>query len=576
LYGINETGKQNLFICEYPAYGNLSKYLDGGETSIWQSILDIALGLRFLHSRGIVHGDLKCHNFLVDRGGKAKLAGLEHYISVSEDTMQQEGKEEEKDISRSRTCSRWRAPECRGSDAGKDSFQSDVYSFGKCIIEALTGELPEGKHKPDFVTTGCLPNVPPSRCGQRQWCLIQEMCAENPAERPSMPAVVQQIARFIAVERAVRDTKSKKEEFRRVLQNNPCLETHLHAMVLDRMPKEETNYAKDRNERQQTLRDLVIIALDIIYQLSTCHDFKKQLETYTFKTCKTAENTTCRQNIHDGNIDLWHINGADVLRSGDALGRGAFARVYRGEWIGTQVAIKRWIKNDEDAIASFNKEVDVWYPLNHPHIINLYGACRIPTQDLKPMCVCDLAENGKVTTYLSKSEHKHEVWQILYEAALGLQGVHARGVVHSDLKCDNILVTTNGKAKISDFGLSFRNKSTSAEKENELRVSNETKPTTISKAGGALQWKAPEFLRGEPATQLSDIYSFGMCVIEAVTGNAPWNCKHDTTVKDCVTKDPPVLKKTFSGILWKLYVIMIPQKGFRSMMLCLQDDQIKR
>jgi serine/threonine protein kinase len=149
----------------------------------------------------------------------------------------------------------------------------------------------------------------------------------------------------------------------------------------------------------------------------------------------------------------------------------------------------------------FRREADIWYPLNHPHIVNLFGAC-----DVRPPCfVCDFAENGQLDTYLRKGENLKHLWRMLYQAALGLQYLQAEGVVHGDLKCNNILVTVDGKAKLADFGLSSRGGS-------QLKT-------------GALRWTAPECLKagkGSEASFTSDIYSFAMCIIEAVTGDLPW------------------------------------------------------
>ncbi|EGZ30248.1 hypothetical protein PHYSODRAFT_391381, partial [Phytophthora sojae] len=99
------------------------------------------------------------------------------------------------------------------------------------------------------------------------------------------------------------------------------------------------------------------------------------------------------------------------------------------------------------------------------------------------------------------------VWRLLHGAALGLQFLHEKKIVHGDLKCNQILVTEEKTAKLTDFGFSF--------------ALMESKPTTST---GAVRWKAPELLRSESCslTFESDVYSFGMCVVEAVSGNVPW------------------------------------------------------
>lgn len=127
-------------------------------------------------------------------------------------------------------------------------------------------------------------------------------------------------------------------------------------------------------------------------------------------------------------------------------------------------------------------------------------------------------------------DHPDELWGKLYEAALGLRYLHVKNVVHSDLKCNNILVGTDGYAKLADFGLSTL-KSTKAVCK-EPKVEKKSKKPRV----GAIRWKAPEVLGGEKASFASDIYSFGMCILEAVSGKYPGGMTLDPVVKYLVLK----------------------------------------
>lgn len=71
----------------------------------------------------------------------------------------------------------------------------------------------------------------------------------------------------------------------------------------------------------------------------------------------------------------------------------------------------------------------------------------------QPFFVCEYASNGALDKYLLK--HPDEIWTKLHEAALGLLYLHERGIVHCDLKCNNIVVGIDKKAKVTDFGLSL-------------------------------------------------------------------------------------------------------------------------
>lgn len=214
----------------------------------------------------------------------------------------------------------------------------------------------------------------------------------------------------------------------------------------------------------------------------------------------------------------------------DEFSSGAFGSVHRGQWKYAEVVVKKLkLGNDthkdanygdsydaeslsasvnarmsEEVQATFLNEVKIWHQLFHPHVVQLFGACHIG----QPFFVCEYAGGGQLDEYLRK--HKDEVWVKLYEAALGLRYLHVKRVVHGDLKCNNILIGSDGLAKLTDFGLSTLNA-------NEPENVEESAPEV-----GAIRWKAPEVLRGEKATFASDVYSFGMYILEAASGKYPW------------------------------------------------------
>ncbi|KAG6973099.1 hypothetical protein JG687_00001103 [Phytophthora cactorum] len=179
--------------------------------------------------------------------------------------------------------------------------------------------------------------------------------------------------------------------------------------------------------------------------------------------------------------------------------------------------------------------------LTHPNIVPFFGAC-----DEGSTCffVCEEAKNGKLLDYLyhAREEGRSLVWRKLLDAALGLHFLHERHIVHTDLKCNQILVSKDGVAMLTDFGLSFLT----------------TEQSEDDKTVGAIRWKAPEVIRkGNPVAPnaLSDVYSFGMCVVEAVTGDVPWG-QHvpDPVVKFHVTRKKfiPRPKAFNSDAEWEL------------------------
>ncbi|EGZ20751.1 hypothetical protein PHYSODRAFT_495798, partial [Phytophthora sojae] len=180
-----------------------------------------------------------------------------------------------------------------------------------------------------------------------------------------------------------------------------------------------------------------------------------------------------------------------IVDESNCLGEGGFGSVNQAKWLDSDVVVKRvTLLNDArraEALAVFRREVDIWFGFNHPHVVRLFGACHVG----KPFFVCEYAPNGTLVSYLRKNPD--EIWAKLHEAALGVQYLHARDVVHGDLKGNNIVIGSDMKAKVTDFGLSS---------------------TLVS---GAWNWVAPELLdTSERPTLASDMYALGMCIVEAL------------------------------------------------------------
>ncbi|KAG7376905.1 Leucine-rich repeat serine/threonine-protein kinase 2 [Phytophthora pseudosyringae] len=228
--------------------------------------------------------------------------------------------------------------------------------------------------------------------------------------------------------------------------------------------------------------------------------------------------------------ESWFIPESDVeFDKHTNFASGGFGSVHHGKWLDARVVIKTVdLKQVHNSREMFLREVKVWHKLYHPHIVQMYGACHVG----KPFIICAYAPNGQLDEYLKK--HPTEVWRKLYEAALGLLYLHRMRVVHGDLKCNNILIGADGFAKLTDFGLS------SIEALEESDRNDGSKSETF--AVGAVRWKAPEVLNGAGATFESDVYSFGMCIIEAVSGNYPWGSLQDAAVTYWV-KDGAIPKR---------------------------------
>ncbi|KAG6618766.1 TKL protein kinase [Phytophthora cinnamomi] len=237
----------------------------------------------------------------------------------------------------------------------------------------------------------------------------------------------------------------------------------------------------------------------------------------------------------------WFIPSQEVRKDQQPFSAGSFGKVYKGWWLSTRVVVKTVIVADEKERRTFHREVRIWQKARHPNIVPFFGAC---DEGSTYFFVCEEAKNGKLLDYLyhAREEGRSLVWRKLLDAALGLHFLHERRIVHSDLKCNQILVSKDGVAMLTDFGLSFLTTEQSGDEE------------TV----GAIRWKAPEVIRKDkpvaPNAQ-SDVYSFGMCVVEAVTSDVPWGQNMlDAVVKFHVTRQMfmPRPKAFVNDAQWEL------------------------
>jgi len=208
-------------------------------------------------------------------------------------------------------------------------------------------------------------------------------------------------------------------------------------------------------------------------------------------------------------------------RSGDRfeikreVGRGAQGLVFLAldHRLNREVAIKVCTAasglQQQEFLRRFDREMKLTSRVNHPHILSIYDCDE--TSDGCPYVVLEWMAGGALDGFAQRTRakglHTPLPWIGYYTSAIaaGLRAVHARQIVHRDIKPDNVLVNAEGVAKITDFGIA-------------KDVSEGAVPLTeIGMALGTLGFVAPEQLRGLPVSQ-SDIFSLGATVYALVTG----------------------------------------------------------
>ncbi len=199
------------------------------------------------------------------------------------------------------------------------------------------------------------------------------------------------------------------------------------------------------------------------------------------------------------------------------LGRGASAIVYRARdrALGRLVAIKvvraHSIASADDAMLRLAREARTVAKLQHPNIVTVHAVRRLRTGGLA--LVMQLVPGRTLKQAIT--EHgpfaPEQAEQVLRDVAEALAYAHAHGVVHRDVKPENIFLDADsGRAMLSDFGIAHS-------------ADNESRLTMTGAAIGTPAYMAPEQIDGAPADARSDLYSLGLVTWEMLTGQRPWD-----------------------------------------------------
>ncbi|KAM0896180.1 hypothetical protein ACQ4PT_007581 [Festuca glaucescens] len=201
----------------------------------------------------------------------------------------------------------------------------------------------------------------------------------------------------------------------------------------------------------------------------------------------------------------------EEITLGERVGLGSFGEVYRGEWHGTEVAVKKFLQQDisSDILEELKAEVRIMKRLRHPNVVLFMGAVtRTPNLSI----LTEFLPRGSLFRLIRRPnnqlDEKKRIRMAL-DVARGMNYLHncTPVVVHRDLKSPNLLVDKNWVVKVCDFGLS--------------RIKHDTFLSSRSTAGTA-EWMAPEVLRNEPSDEKCDVFSYGVILWELCTLLQPW------------------------------------------------------
>ncbi|KAF7320919.1 TKL/LISK/LISK-DD1 protein kinase [Mycena chlorophos] len=207
--------------------------------------------------------------------------------------------------------------------------------------------------------------------------------------------------------------------------------------------------------------------------------------------------------MHSDAFDV--IPYADIKGDWKKLGAGSFGNVYKGTYLGIDVAIKEVLPSNEYDVAKyFEREWRLMKETRHPNCCLYIGLSRAPEPDNRIYIISEFIENGNLRVYIH-DKSKPFPWRLRLSFATditrALAYLHARKCIHRDLKGENLLVTSNGRLKLTDFGFARI----------AARNDDEMKRLTFC---GTDSYMSPEILMGDEFDLPTDIFSLGIIFCE--------------------------------------------------------------
>lgn len=207
---------------------------------------------------------------------------------------------------------------------------------------------------------------------------------------------------------------------------------------------------------------------------------------------------------------------ADRYEILNRIGAGGMSDVYKakdhilGRFVAVKV-LKAEFSEDRSFVSKFRTEAQSAAGLEHPNIVNIYD---VGSEDGRHYIVMEHVEGITLKTYIEKKGQLtfKESASIAIQVARGIEAAHNKQIIHRDIKPQNIMISTEGKVKVMDFGIA------------KAASSN----TISSDVMGSVHYSSPEQARNGFVDARSDIYSLGIVMYEMVTGRVPFD--GDTTV----------------------------------------------
>nr|ACG29120.1 BRASSINOSTEROID INSENSITIVE 1-associated receptor kinase 1 precursor [Zea mays] len=259
-----------------------------------------------------------------------------------------------------------------------------------------------------------------------------------------------------------------------------------------------------------TVGALLLVALMCFWGCFLYKNFgKKDMRGFRVELCGGSSVVMFHGDLPYSSKDI--LKKLETMDEENIIGAGGFGTVYKLAMDdGNVFALKRIVKTNEGLDRFFDRELEILGSVKHRYLVNLRGYCNSPSSKL---LIYDYLQGGSLDEVLHEKSEQLD-WDarinIILGAAKGLSYLHhdcSPRIIHRDIKSSNILLDGSFEARVSDFGLA------------KLLEDEESHITTI--VAGTFGYLAPEYMQFGRATEKTDVYSFGVLVLEILSGKRP-------------------------------------------------------
>ena len=253
----------------------------------------------------------------------------------------------------------------------------------------------------------------------------------------------------------------------------------------------------------------------------------------------------------------------------DELGRGGMGEVYRARdtKLGREVAIKvlpEEFAEDEERLVRFEREARLLAQLNHKNVATLHG---LEEHHGQKFLVMELVQGETLAERIARGPIPvSETLPLFLQIAEGLEAAHEKGIIHRDLKPANIKIAPDGAPKILDFGLAkaFVGDESAPYSSQSPTL---TKGTALGAILGTASYMSPEQARGKSVDKRTDIWAYGCCLFESLTGQRAFDGDTVTDVLAAVVGKEPDLSELPDEV---------PSQVSKLLQRCLEKDPRER